>query len=100
MGSGTEVARESASVALIGNDLSKFADILRIARQCCRIILQNFTGTLVVDGIGIVLAGIGLLNPVLAAFIHVTSELAFISNSTRLITARRESQVGLGHHSA
>jgi heavy metal translocating P-type ATPase len=92
MGSGTEVARESASVVLIGNDLSKFVDTLRIARQCRRIILQNFTGTLVVDGIGIVLAGAGLLNPLLAAFIHVTSELAFILNSTRLIPARRESQ--------
>jgi heavy metal translocating P-type ATPase len=98
MGSGTEVARESANVLLIGNDLSKFVDTLRIARQCRRIILQNFTGTLVVDGIGIVLAGIGLLNPLLAAFIHVTSELAFILNSTRLIPARRESQVGLTHH--
>jgi hypothetical protein len=31
-----------------------------------------------------------LLNPLLAAFIHVTSELAFILNSTRLIPARRE----------
>jgi heavy metal translocating P-type ATPase len=98
MGSGTEVARESASVVLIGNDLSKFVDTLRIARQCRRIILQNFTGTLVVDGIGIVLAGAGLLNPLLAAFIHVTSELAFILNSTRLIPARRERQAVLAHN--
>jgi heavy metal translocating P-type ATPase len=89
MGSGTDVARESANVVLIGNDLSKFVDTIRIARQCRRIILQNFTGTLVVDGIGIVLAGFGLLNPLLAAFIHVTSELAFILNSTRLIPALR-----------
>jgi heavy metal translocating P-type ATPase len=100
MGSGTEVARESASVVLIGNDLSKFVDTLRIARQCRRIIMQNFTGTLVVDGIGIVLAGIGLLNPLLAAFIHVTSELAFILNSTRLIPARRKGQADLARHSA
>jgi heavy metal translocating P-type ATPase len=98
MGSGTEVARESASVVLIGNDLSKFVDTLRIARQCRRIILQNFTGTLVVDGIGIVLAGAGLLNPLLAAFIHVTSELAFILNSTRLIPARRESPAVLAQN--
>jgi heavy metal translocating P-type ATPase len=100
MGSGTEVARESASVLLIGNDLSKFVDTLRIARQCRRIILQNFTGTLLVDGIGIVLAGAGLLNPLLAAFIHVTSELAFILNSTRLIPGRRESQAVLARNPA
>ena len=93
MGSGTDVARESANVVLIGNDLSKFVDTIRIARQCRRIIMQNFTGTLVVDGIGIVLAAAGVLNPLLAAFIHVTSELAFILNSTRLIPSQRGRQV-------
>ena len=99
MGSGTDVARESANVVLIGNDLSKFVDTIRIARQCRRIILQNFTGTLVVDAIGIVLAGFGLLNPLLAAFIHVTSELAFILNSTRLIPAHRARPAALPHGS-
>ena len=39
--------------------------------------------------VGIILASVGLLNPLLAAFIHVTSELTFILNSTRLL-ARRE----------
>jgi heavy metal translocating P-type ATPase len=92
MGSGTDVARESANVVLIGNDLSKFVDTIRVARQCRRIIMQNFTGTLVVDSIGIVLASAGMLNPLLAAFIHVTSELAFILNSTRLIPSQRGSQ--------
>lgn len=92
MGSGTDVARESANVVLIGNDLSKFVDTIRIARRCRRIIMQNFTGTLVVDSIGIVLAAAGVLNPLLAAFIHVTSELAFILNSTRLIPSQRRNQ--------
>ncbi len=44
MGSGTDVARESANVLLIGNDLSKFVDTIRIARQCRRIILQELHG--------------------------------------------------------
>jgi len=35
------------------------------------IILQNFYGTLIVDTIGIVLASVGVLKPLLAAFIHV-----------------------------
>jgi heavy metal translocating P-type ATPase len=85
MGAGTDVARESADVVLIGNDLSKFVDTVRIARNCRRIILQNFYGTLVVDTIGIGLAAAGFLNPLLATFIHVASELAFILNSTRLL---------------
>jgi heavy metal translocating P-type ATPase len=85
MGSGTDVARESADVILIGSDLSKFVDTLRIARRCRGIIMQNFVGTLVVDSIGVGMAAFGFLNPLLAAFIHVASELTFILNSTRLL---------------
>ena len=89
MGSGTAVARESADVVLIGNDLNKFVETVRIARKCRSIIYQNFYGTLGVDAVGIILASVGLLNPLIAAFIHVTSELTFILNSTRLL-ARHE----------
>jgi heavy metal translocating P-type ATPase len=85
MGSGTAVARESSDVVLIGSDLGKLVETIRIARRCRRTIMQNFTGTLVVDTIGIVLAALGFLNPLLAAFIHVTSELAFILNSATLL---------------
>jgi heavy metal translocating P-type ATPase len=85
MGSGTDVARESADVMLIGNDLSKLAETLKIARRCHKIIMFNFAGTLLVDGAGVGLAAFGLLNPLLAAFIHVASELAFILNSARLL---------------
>jgi P-type E1-E2 ATPase len=85
MGTGTDVARESADIILIGSDLSKLVESLRIARNCRRIIMQNFTGTLVVDSIGVGMAAFGFLNPLLAAFIHVASEMAFILNSTRLL---------------
>jgi heavy metal translocating P-type ATPase len=91
MGSGTDVARESADIVLIGNDLSKFVETLRIARKCKGIIMQNFYGTLIVDGIGVGMAAFGLLNPLLAAFIHVSSELAFILNSTRLLPSMSSS---------
>jgi heavy metal translocating P-type ATPase len=87
MGSGTDVARESADVVLLGNDLLKFADTLGIARRARRIIWANFVGTMGVDAVGIGLAAFGLLNPLLAAFIHVASELTFILNSARLLPA-------------
>jgi heavy metal translocating P-type ATPase len=92
MGSGTDVARESADVILIGSDLSKLVETLQVARRCRGIIMQNFVGTLLVDSVGVGMAAFGFLNPLLAAFIHVTSELAFILNSTRLLP--RSSEAG------
>jgi heavy metal translocating P-type ATPase len=89
MGSGTDVARESADVVLIGSDLSKLVETLQTARRCRRTIMQNFVGTLVVDSIGVGLAAFGFLNPLLAAFIHVSSEMAFILNSARLLPAKK-----------
>ena len=87
MGSGTEVARDSANVLLLGNDLLKVVEVIKIARRCNRIIMTNFAGTLAVDGVGVGLAAFGYLNPVLAALIHVSSELVFILNSARLLSS-------------
>jgi Cd2+/Zn2+-exporting ATPase/Cu+-exporting ATPase len=87
MGSGTDVARESADIVLLGNDLTRFVETERIARRCRGIIRFNFAGTLAVDALGVGLAAFGCLNPLLAAFIHVASELAFILNSARLLPA-------------
>ena len=94
MGAGTDVARECADIVLIGNDLEKFVETVRIARRCRAIIFQNFYGTLIVDTIGIGMAAAGLLNPLLAAFIHVASELTFILNSTRLLAPRQRVSKG------
>jgi Cd2+/Zn2+-exporting ATPase/Cu+-exporting ATPase len=91
MGSGTDVARESADVVLLGNDLSRFVETVRIARRTKAIVMQNFVGTIAVDAVGIILAALGFLNPLFAAFIHVTSELAFILNSTRMLAPRDRS---------
>ena len=89
MGSGTDLARQSASVLLLGNHLGDLAELLNIARRCRRIILFNFAGTLGVDAVGVVLAAVGLLSPLLAAVLHVSSEMAFILNSARLVPSLR-----------
>jgi P-type E1-E2 ATPase len=90
MGSGTDVARESAGILLLGNDLIKLTETLRVARWCRSIIRTNFAETLLVDGIGVRLAAFGYLNPTFGAFIHVSSELAFTLNSARLLPPRSE----------
>lgn len=87
MGSGTDVAKESADIVLLGNDLVKFVETVNVARRTRRTIWQNFAGTIGVDTIGILLAAFGFLNPLLAAFIHVSSEMLFILNSARLLPA-------------
>ena len=71
MGTGTDVARESADIVLLGNDLFKFVETVGISRRCYKIIMANFAGTLLVDTLGILLAAFGFLNPPLAAFIHL-----------------------------
>jgi P-type Cu+ transporter len=90
MGSGTDVARESGDVVLLGNDLLRFAETLAIARWTRRIIWQNFAGTIAVDLAGIVLAAVGVLSPTLAAFVHVASEMTFILNSARLLPRAKQ----------
>jgi len=85
MGSGTDVAQESADVVLLGNDLERLVDTVALARRTRATIWQNFVGTIAVDAIGIGLAAFGYLNPLFAAAIHVVSELAFILNSARLL---------------
>ena len=84
MGGGTDVALETADITLMTSDLSRLAEMFSIAKRCYRVIKFNFWGTIVVDAIGIVLAFFGLLAPIIAALIHVGSELAFILNSARL----------------
>jgi heavy metal translocating P-type ATPase len=88
MGGGTDVALETADITLMTADLSRLGDVFRIARRCYRVIMFNFWGTIAVDTLGIVLAFLGLLAPIVAALIHVGSELAFILNSARLFGSR------------
>jgi Cd2+/Zn2+-exporting ATPase/Cu+-exporting ATPase len=85
MGAGTDIAIEEADIVLMTNDLGRIPMIVKASKKAYGVIMQNFYGTLIVDGIGLGLAFEGLLNPLFAAGIHVVSELVFILNSARLI---------------
>jgi heavy metal translocating P-type ATPase len=88
MGGGTDVALETADITLMTSDLSRLVEVLDIAKRCYGVIMFNFWGTIAVDTAGIMLAFFGLLAPIVAALIHVGSELAFILNSARLFRSR------------
>ena len=94
MGSGTDVTQESSDIVLLGNDLACFVETIKVARRTRAIIWQNFAGTIGIDLLGIALAAFGLLGPLLAAFIHVASELTFILNSARLLPQARRTSFG------
>jgi len=93
--SGTDVAIETADVVLMTEDLTKIPYLLKTSRQSLFAIKQNFFGTLFVDGLGFILAFVGVINPLLAAIIHVSSELVFMTNSARLIIDSNGSQTKL-----
>lgn len=90
MGSGTDIARESADVILISSDINDVTSLLFTARRARGVIIFNFVGTVVVDLLGMVLAAFGILTPLLSAMVHVGSESAFILNSARLIPGREK----------
>ena len=90
VGSGSVIAQQFSGVLLLGDDIGKLADLVKLARRCRSVILFNFAGTLLLDAAGIALASSGLLSPILAALIHVSSDLLFVLNSARLLPARRQ----------
>jgi Cd2+/Zn2+-exporting ATPase/Cu+-exporting ATPase len=87
MGSGTDVTRESADVVLLGNHLGRFAETLKLAHWTNRIIWQNFAGTILIGLVGIALAFLRVIGPIIAVQIHTFSELLFILNSTRVMVS-------------
>ncbi len=85
---GTDIVIETADVVLMTDDLTKLPHLIKSSMHTIFTIKQNFFGTLAVDGLGFILAFVGILHPLLAAFIHVSSELLFMINSARLMRCR------------
>jgi cation-transporting P-type ATPase C len=83
--SGSDVAIETADVALASDDLRHVADVVQISRQTMRAIRQNYGMALGVNSVGLVLAAAGRINPIIAALLHNLSTMLVIFNSARLI---------------
>ncbi len=83
--SGSDIATNSAGVALMNDDLSRIPFLIELARRTRGVIAQNIAASIVIALIGLVLAATGSLAVWLAAFYHFVGDVFVIGNSFRLI---------------
>jgi Zn2+/Cd2+-exporting ATPase len=82
---GTDVAIETAEIALLSDDLTKLPHLLDLSRRALHAIKQNLVFSLGVLGVAVGLTIPGILHPVTGALLHEISSIPVIMNSARLI---------------
>ncbi len=87
---GSDIAINSASIALMTNDLKRIPLLLTLSRRSSAIINQNLFFGLVFIIAGIILSVFGYMNPIAAAVLHTSSTLIVIFNSARLVRTGEE----------
>jgi cation-transporting P-type ATPase C len=85
---GTDVAVETADVALAGDDLRALLDLRDLGRRSITLIRQNYGMSIAVNMAGLLISAGGALSPVVAAILHNASSVAVVGNSSRLIRFR------------
>ena len=82
---GTDVAIEAAHIALMREDWNLVPDVLKIAKRTMNIVKMNLAFTTVYNLVGLSLAAIGILPPVLAAAAQSLPDIGIMGNSARLL---------------
>ncbi|CKN67925.1 Putative metal cation-transporting P-type ATPase C CtpC [Mycobacterium tuberculosis] len=85
---GTDVAVETADVALANDDLHRLLDVGDLGERAVDVIRQNYGMSIAVNAAGLLIGAGGALSPVLAAILHNASSVAVVANSSRLIRYR------------
>ena len=88
IGSGSDVAKETGGIILIRDDVRDVVAAIRLSRATMKKIKQNLFWAFIYNSIGIPVAALGLLNPILAAAAMALSSLSVIVNSALLKRAR------------
>jgi manganese-transporting P-type ATPase C len=85
---GTDVAVETADVALANDDLHRLLDVGDLGARAVDVIRENYGMSIAVNAAGLLIGAGGALSPVLAAILHNASSVAVVANSSRLIRYR------------
>lgn len=88
IGSGTDIAVEAADIVLVRNDLHTLVQAVRLSKKTMTNIKQNLFWALIFNCIGIPLAALGELNPMIAGTAMAFSSVMVVSNSLRLKRAK------------
>lgn len=84
IGTGTDVAMEAADITLMRGDLRSIVAGIKLSRSTMRVIKQNLFWALIYNTLGIPLAAVGILSPVIAGAAMALSSVSVVSNSLRL----------------
>jgi manganese/zinc-transporting P-type ATPase C len=82
---GTDVAVETADVALAGDNLYRLLDVQALGSRAVDVIRENYVMSIAVNAVGLMVGAAGALSPVVAAILHNASSVAVVANSSRLI---------------
>ncbi|WP_118803172.1 heavy metal translocating P-type ATPase [Haemophilus haemolyticus] len=88
MKSGSDIAEQTASATLMQHSVNQLVDALFIARATLKNIKQNLFFALIYNILGIPLAALGFLNPVIAGAAMAMSSISVLMNALRLKKVR------------
>jgi Cu+-exporting ATPase len=84
IGAGSDVAIEAADITLIRNDLMSVVDAISLSRATLQKIRQNLIFSFIYNILGIPLAAVDMLNPVVAGAAMAMNSVSVVSNSLLL----------------
>ncbi|MFV0555989.1 MAG: heavy metal translocating P-type ATPase, partial [Lactovum sp.] len=88
MATGSDIAMEAGDVTIISGKIEKIPELVEISHKTMNKVKQNYFWAFIYNIIGIPLAAIGLLNPMLAALAMSLSSVSVIINSLLLMSCK------------